>query len=310
MFGYFRPYDAVYSWDSRHAFVSHYCRLCYCMRGVGGQAARALTTFDVALYSMILNISTGGTPPALFDCQKIKMDNVRYFSTDKVAMKLAHLSFIAVGGKIEDDLLDGNKFRAGSMNLLFKKAIKTSREAEPSLAKILDDNLAKLNELEKSENCTTEMLLDCYGNGMVEVFMDFAELPEGAKKLYNSIARWTYFVDMLTDYEEDYRTNAPNTLIEKDCPTLDLLWEKKYRYIMDLNKSISDDILDGLEMIKVDKQEWKTLKEILVYALDNVVSGVFSGKDVTFHYFKEYGRNVQNVHEQHRKVKRRYKKQK
>ena len=307
MFGYFRPFDAVYSWDSRHAFCAHYCRLCYCMRGIGGQVARGLTTFDIAVYSLILNISTGGQPPAFFDCQKIRKDNVRYFSKDKIGMKLAYLSFLAFNEKIQDDLVDGNVKRGKFMYSLFKKAIKKSKEAEPELDKLVHDNLAKLYAIENGDSPTTESLLECYGNGMVEVFSTLGDIPDGAKKLYKAIAKWTYFVDMLCDYDEDFATGALNTLKREDCPTLLSLFDKEYAYLMQINQDISNDILEGLESIRTNSTEWTALYEILTYALNNVISGLLNGKDVTFHYFKEYHRNVKIVQNQHKLVKRRHK---
>ena len=57
MYGYFRPKASGLTTPERRLFFGYYCRVCYCLRLLGGQTARFFTTHDMAVYSIILSRS-------------------------------------------------------------------------------------------------------------------------------------------------------------------------------------------------------------------------------------------------------------
>lgn len=294
MFGYFRPFDALVTVSQRHAFEAHYCRLCYCLRALAGQKARALTTFDAAIYSLIFNISQNGVPPKMFDCQKVRTQHVKYFSTDEVGMKFARLSFIAFGEKFHDDLIDGNDKKAKFMYFLYGKAIKKAQAAEPQIAQRARESTDRINELQAA-NATVEQVLDEYGQSMADTFTLFGVTRQDTLALYKSIAKWTFFVDMLCDYDSDFATNSPNSFRDDDCPTISDWFAKHYTYLLEMTRSLNEEILTGLNSIKNGSVEWDALYLVITHALNNVVPNILNGKDVTFHYVYEYNRNVKRV---------------
>ena len=134
MFGYFRPYHANLTNSEKKLFDSYYCRICYCLRILGGQLARFFTTYDGAIYSMIVDLQTKNTPPPHLPCERVGKRNLKYFQADEVGLKVARLSLISFGEKIRDDQLDRNHFKASLGALLFSKIIKKAQEAEPDMA--------------------------------------------------------------------------------------------------------------------------------------------------------------------------------
>ena len=83
MFGYFRPYHANLTNSEKRLFDSYYCRICYCLRILGGQLARFFTTYDGAIYSMIVDLQTKNTPPPHLPCERVGKRNLKYFQADE-----------------------------------------------------------------------------------------------------------------------------------------------------------------------------------------------------------------------------------
>lgn len=291
MFGYFRPNNTHLMGDQIGLFNAYYCRLCYCLRIKGGQKARAFTTFDVALYSMIVNLFLKQDAPPVVKCEKIKKENMSLFSNDEIGLRLASLSFIAFGEKIRDDELDGNKIRAKILKFIYRKEIEAAKESEPEMAKIAYEGTELINKLQK-ENAPLEEVLKAYGDMSIASFCLLAPITDEYKKLISSIAEWTFFVDMLADYDDDVKEKAPNSLHDPSCKTLKEYFNKNWHYLYQKNKEISDKIYESLLAIKDDSIEWITLYKIVINALDTVVQNILEGKDIKFHYFKELFKNI------------------
>ena len=97
MYGYFRPFESKLSVGERKLFHSYYCRLCYCLRVVGGQKSRCLTMFDTAIYSILYAIATGEQRPPFLSCERIGKKNMNLFLDDEVGKTFAYLSLIGIG---------------------------------------------------------------------------------------------------------------------------------------------------------------------------------------------------------------------
>lgn len=306
MFGYFRPNSAPLTGKNLKTFNAYYCRLCYCLWNLGGQSARALTTFDVTIYSMIINLFMKEPAPPKLNCQRIKKENMRKFSDDNFGHRLASLSFIAFGEKIRDDEIDGNKMRARFMNLFYKKAVKKAKDEEPTLAKIAFEATEKINELQKN-NGELDCILDVYGKMTADSFYQLCPIDKPYYELIYYLSIWTFYVDMLCDYNDDVKEGAPNSFYQRECPTIDSYFNKNWHFLLSKNQSLSNKIHSLLLEIQDDSQEWVALYKIISYALNTVVQGILLGKDVTFHYFRELFNNCQRNRE-NKKIARREKK--
>lgn len=291
MFGYFRPNDSHLIGDQTGLFNAYYCRLCYCLRLKGGQKARAFTTFDVALYSMILNLFMKESSPPVVKCEKIKKENMSLFSNDEIGLRLASLSFIAFGEKIRDDELDGNKIRAKFLKLIYQKDIENAKKNEPEMAKIAYEGTELINKLQK-ENAPLEEVLKAYGDMSIASFCLIAPITDDYKNLLSSIAEWTFFIDMVADYDDDVKENAPNSLYDPRYKTLKEYFDNNWHYLYQKNKEIADRVYNGLISIKDDSIEWITLYKIVIHALDTVMQNILDGKDIKFHYFRELEKNM------------------
>ncbi len=290
MYGYFRPFESKLSVGERKIFHSYYCRICYCLRGLGGQKLRALTTFDVAIYSIIYSIATGAPRPPFLSCEKIRRRNVRKFKDDEVGKRFAQMTLIAFGEKFHDDELDNQGRGLFFAKLLFGRSIRKARESQPKLFEINRAGMDKINALQEQKADVFEVL-GAYGDVLYESFRELGvEQPEFLS-IFKNIAEWTFFVDMICDYEEDYKNKTYNAFYDEDCKTLKEVFDKKYAEILRVNTNLSNRIINSLNAVNNDSIEWKIVYRILEYSLNTVVLNMLEGKDVKFHYFKELRKN-------------------
>ena len=249
-----------------------------------------MTTFDVAIYSILYSIATGAPRPPFLSCEKIGTKNVKRFKDDEVGKQFAELTLIAFGEKFHDDELDNDGKRHFFLNLLFGKDIKKARESQPILADISAKGMDKINKLQDA-NANVFDVLGAYGDVFYDIFKEMGVKGEGFLQSFKAIAEWTFFVDMLCDYEDDYKKKAYNAFYDKDCPKIKELFDKKYAQILQVNSNISNRITNSLNSVNDGSLEWKIVYRVLEYSLNSVVSNIMNGVDVSFHYFKELKKN-------------------
>jgi hypothetical protein len=295
MFGYFRPYEALENTGAMGRFSAHYCRLCYCLRSIGGQKARAFTTFDATVYGIICCIDRKIPSPPMFPCQRFKTGNMRFFSSDEFGIRLAYVSLIAFGEKLRDDKLDNGRTIKNSLaSLVYGKLIKRAEEKEAEITKISRRGTDKVNELQKS-GASLRDVIGAYGESVSDVFYEMLGIGAEAKALIGAIAEWTFFVDMLCDYDEDVKEESPNTLINFENKTLFEYFNNNYQFVMEENDRIVKRILEPLLAIDDGSEDWRAIYHIITHSLDTVVPNLLSGEDVTFHYTQELTQNYKRM---------------
>ena len=246
--------------------------------------------FDTAIYSILYAIATGEQRPPFLSCERIGKKNMNLFLDDEVGKTFAYLSLIGIGEKVHDDEVDGKKTRAFFLNLLFKKQIKLAQDALPEVFKI---SRVGTDEISAMQDSGAELftVLNRYGEMGADIFRALGISDERFLSVYRAIFKWTFFVDMLCDYEDDFKEKAYNAFFDKDCPTIKGVFDKNFAFILDANTKISNDIISSLKAINDGSMEWKIIYRILEYSLNSVAFNILNDADVKFHYFKELKKN-------------------
>lgn len=285
MYGYFRPGNSRLSKQEKQLFRSYYCRVCYCLQLLWGQSARFLTTYDIAIYSMILNIATGGETPPPVKCRVIGRKYRKQYIDDQIGMRLARLSLIVFGEKIRDDLADGEVLKGKSMALLYGKPIENACKAEPELAEIARKSLERLDEQQK-DNASAEEVLETYGQMMEDLFSTFGIKEEKYLRLFRCLAKWTFYMDMLADYDEDYRTGNYNGYRMEGCSTIQECFDRNYLYFIRENRKINDEISDAMKQIDNHSKEWHVLNKMIGHATRTMALRLLVGDDIKFRFIR------------------------
>lgn len=291
MYGYFQPTYAHLSDEEHKVFNAYYCRLCYCLWNVGGQLARPFTSFDVTIYSIILNMAIGGETPPYLRCQTFKRDNLNKFATDEHGQKLASLIFIAIGEKLRDDILDENSFKAKVVNFILSKQIKKSQQLDPYSAQLARQGTSAVDEKQNAGEDLDE-ILNVYGDMLADLFQGFATYDEKYRKLFFYLGKWTFFIDMLCDYADDYKEGKYNFFKTEGLPTLNDYFNLHYDVLIKKNREISGGLLDAIRDVNDGSVEARVLEKVVRHAVENVIVDIINGKPVQYDYFREQSRKA------------------
>lgn len=267
MYGYFRPKASGLTTEERHLFFGYYCRVCYCLRLRGGQTARFLTTHDMAVYSMVLSMGMRASRPPYRRCERYLMRTVKEYKDDALGMRLADMSAVVFGEKFRDDELDGNRARAQAMNALFGTVIAHARMNEPEMAAIAREGTDRVNRLQE-ENAPVYDLFAAYGKMVAQLFACVHPLEEQYLRLIRAIAAWTFYIDMLCDYDKDYREGAYNGFRVEGISTLRACYAEKKEMFAQAEKRMAGELTAALDAADDGAQEWTLLKKVIHAALE------------------------------------------
>jgi hypothetical protein len=201
-------------------------------------------------------------------------------------------SYIAIGEKVRDDRLDGNHLRAWMVERIFGKEISKIGLERADAQTILSSGFDELNKLQ-DENKDPMSLFDFYAEISAKMFLALFKKPVDDRyvNLLSAILKWTFFTDMVCDYEEDMKNKSFNSFKDDTCPTFSDYFDKHYLTVFEINRQISSEVMDALNLIHDDSEEWKILYRIITYSLNNVIQDKIAGKDPRF---KMVGETVKN----------------
>lgn len=267
MYGYFRPKASGLTTEERHLFFGYYCRVCYCLRLRGGQTARFLTTHDMAVYSIVLSMGMNAPRPPYRKCERYMMRTVKEYTGDALGMRLADMSCIVFGEKFRDDELDGNHARAKAMDALFGALIERARSTEPEMTAIAREGTDRVNRLQ-AENAPVYELFAAYGEMVAQLFSCIHPLEERYLRLIRAVAAWTFYIDMLCDYDKDYREGAYNGFRVEGISTLRACYVEKREAFAQAEARMAGELTAALDAADDGAQEWTVLKKVICAALE------------------------------------------
>ncbi|MBR5288824.1 MAG: hypothetical protein IKU34_09605 [Clostridia bacterium] len=267
MYGYFRPKASGLTTQERHLFFGYYCRVCYCLRLLGGQTARFLTTHDMAVYSIILSMAMQAERPPYRKCERFLMRTVKEYRGDALGMRLANMSCVVFGEKFRDDELDGNRASAQAMNALFGGVIARARSAEAEMAAIAREGTERINRMQ-AENAPVYDLFDAYGEMVYQLFACIHPLGAAHGRLIRAIAAWTFYIDMLCDYDKDYRQGAYNGFHAQGIATLRESYAANREMYAQAEMRMAGEMKAALDAADDGASEWTVLRKVIHAALE------------------------------------------
>ena len=214
MFGYVRT-------DRPHLYIKDetlykalYCGVCKGIGKVCGNAARMGLSYDVTFLSALLHNLLGvdvkiEKQHCLTHCIRTR----EMAEVDELSLQLGALNTALVYYKYTDDIADGDRGRG--KRLWFKKGFRRMKKAYPEIERIVRENLAKQEEIERQK---TESI-DRAADATAKMLQDFSEYvlkdksTENTKKLFYSLGKWIYLIDALDDYDKDKKKDSYNPFL-------------------------------------------------------------------------------------------------
>ena len=214
MFGYVRaemPY--LYIKDEK-LYQAMYCGVCKGIKQACGQASRLGLTYDVTFLSVIMHNILGldvkiEKSHCLTHCVRSKL----MADTDDLTRRLGALNTLLAYYKYTDDIADEGKGKG--KRLVFKKGYKRAKKTYPELEKIVKDNLAKQQEIERARVDSIDRASDSTAKMLAQVsdYLLGDKATEFTRNLFYAVGKWVYLIDALDDYDKDVKAGAYNPFI-------------------------------------------------------------------------------------------------
>ncbi len=225
MFGYVRA-DTPYLYiKDDNLYRAMYCGVCKGIGQVCGQAARMGLSYDVTFLSVILhNIAGIDVHIQRSHCLTHCIRTRQMADVDELTRQLGALNTALVYYKYTDDIMDGDKGRG--KRLWFKRGFRKVKQKYPEIERIVRENLAKQEEIERAQTDSIDRAADSTANMLAE-FSDYilgGKATAATRNLFYAVGKWIYLIDALDDYDKDVKKGAYNPFLlaykAKDKKTL------------------------------------------------------------------------------------------
>ena len=248
--------------------------------------ARFCTTYDAAMYALILALQDKEEAPPSLPCERLGTRNLKLFRDDDRGLKFARLSLISFGEKFRDDRLDKNNFKTRIGHSIFSKAIERAKAVEPELAEGSFSGTDRINKLQDSAAPLSEIFA-AYGDMADRSFSEFVDMTAETEELVRSISEYNFLVDMVVDYADDYKSGAFNGFKKEGLATFSDYYDRYYTEFSEIAEAVTGRLLRAVLAVRDDSVIWNTLFKIIMHSLDSVLPSAVLGMDVGFHYFKD-----------------------
>ena len=211
MFGYVRA-DTPYLYiKDDNLYRAMYCGVCKGIGQVCGQAARMGLSYDVTFLSVILhNIAGVDVKIEKSHCLTHCIRTRQMAEVDELTRRLGALNTTLVYYKYTDDIQDGDKGRG--KRLWFKRGFQKVKQTYPEIERIVRENLANQEKVEKAKTESLDRAADATANMLAE-FSDYAlgeKKTSATHNLFYAVGKWIYLIDALDDYDKDVKKGAYN----------------------------------------------------------------------------------------------------
>ncbi len=219
VFGYVQPDKPQLRLWEYEEYRAAYCGLCRSMGKHTGMLSRFALNYDYVFLAMIRSAMLGITPDITSGRCVVHPVKKRAIVKDDASLEYcAKISAILAYHKVLDNIADcrGAKRLAA---LIVKPVCATFIPADSRLLPVgekIADALSRLSSLEKSEESTPDMLAECFGKIMSEIFafgLDDQKNTRIAAELGRHVGRYIYFADALDDITDDIKHNEFNPFV-------------------------------------------------------------------------------------------------
>ncbi len=210
MFGYVNILKDELKVKEFSLFKAYYCGLCKAMGKRYNQLVRFGLNYDFTFLAIILDsIYDERTLFSKEGCLKsfVKKNIV---SDNKAVNFSADMSVILTYYKLRDDISDNRSIKAMIASVPFYFGVLKLKGKYADLIKKIRENLKKLSLLEKYMCSNIDEAADPFACIMADIF-EYAS--PSLRNLGYHIGRYVYIADACDDFNDDYKKNKYNTLV-------------------------------------------------------------------------------------------------
>lgn len=215
MFGYVLP-DKNYLYLKDYAlFQGVYCGICKSTKKQFGNLPRLATNYDSVFLSVLVHNLCG--TDFRMEKQRCILHPLRKRNValdDPLSARIAALNVLLLWHKLNDDVIDGGKWKHRAGRSLLGRARKKAARLYPEFDRIITEEYARLRELEISGCGEIDRVADPFGCMMERLCLSLTDRGGDAfRKLCYNVGRWIYLIDALDDLEKDRKSGEFNVFL-------------------------------------------------------------------------------------------------
>lgn len=194
-----------------------YCGLCHSIKARYGQLPRAGLSFDLTFFVVVFN--------SLYEPEEMeRASNCIVHPIEKKTIVqseyseyAADLTVLFTYFKCLDDWNDDKKLASRGAAQLLKKSYRKACERQPEAARVIEEGLAKITQIEQQGDTSLDAAATCFGEIMAELFAYKNDhWSETMRAFGHELGRFIYAMDAAIDQEEDARSGSYNPFVAQD----------------------------------------------------------------------------------------------
>lgn len=246
MFGYVRIKKDNLLVKDYNLYNKKYCSLCHSLGKEYGIFYRLLTSYDLILLILCLEMFEDDNIYYKFRCPLNKLKKIEINNSKNIYDYVAFINFHLMIEKLNDDIADKKSKKC----LILKKIFVKNKNYNSIKSKMnnsineLDNIMRKVNLLEKS-NFNFVKSLNTFGKyfaTLFEIYFNIRNLEKNSQyyNIYNLLfnyGKWIYLIDAYDDYKDDKKNrqfNLLNCLFENDTSKNKIKTHKKMKLLNDM----------------------------------------------------------------------------
>lgn len=231
-----------------------YCGLCKSLQKEHKNISRFTLNYDMTFLIILLNeVYKENNEKLECRCMMHPVNKHTYIK-GKFVDYVADMNILLGYYNLLDDWQDDKNVFANAYAKLIKKSFNKICEKYPKKAKIVQNSLKELNELEAKNIINPDLSAQCCGKLFGEIFTPYEdEHEEKLRNFGDALGKFIYILDACIDFEKDIKNKRYNPLITNSKTEFDdmlnlLLSDcvEKYKELNISNKIIENILYSGI----------------------------------------------------------------
>ncbi len=217
MYGYIQVCKPELKFREFDEYRAYYCGLCRTLREKFGASSQMLLSYDLTFLSLLLD-SLYEPENESFKSRCIAHPvNEQKFIVSEITDYTADMCMLLASYKFEDDWKDERKYLKKALGKIFSGRYESVRERYTDKAIVIDDEIEKLDRLER-ENCNNpEEPASCFGRILAEIMAYRNDLWENTlREIGFHMGKFIYLSDAFDDLSKDRKKKCYNPFSSQD----------------------------------------------------------------------------------------------
>jgi len=214
MFGYVVINKPEIKFKDFDLYRSYYCGLCRDLKETYGFKGQMTLTYDLTFLAILLD-GLYEDDTVISECRCIVHPFSKHITRrNEYTRYAADMNILLSYYKCLDDYNDDGNSRKKRFAKSLKSKAEKVKEKYPEKAKLIEEELLKLSELEKNNEENIDLTSGCFGRIMSELFLlKKDEWQEYLEKTGFYLGKFIYILDAYCDYSKDKEKNRFNALM-------------------------------------------------------------------------------------------------